>query len=260
MLFRSSDDRSNESRPLRRGTAACAQEAIERRGERWMTDSSAARERSRMRVPAPALARPVPRTRTRAPYPHTHVPTYPRTRVPTYPRTHTRTAPRCRFPSQISGFATESGISMGKRGGRREGSRGEEGGHAERRAGTRGNAARRHARGSAREARGKRAGSVREACKGERDRDAVHAATALGHGTRPRYSPTALAHGTHRRHRDHRLSQTRVRRHPRSYSGQPPVTSDARLPPDSPHGQSRRDVPYATTPSIATRSWLTAWE
>ena len=215
-----------------------------------MTDSSAARGRSLMRMPAPALARPVPRTRTRTRTP-TRTRTRTRTRAP-YPRTHTRTAPRCRFPSQISGFATESGISMGKRGGggrarggRREGTRKDARERAEtRRGGTR--------RGGTRgEACGKRAGSVREACKGERDREAVHAATALAHGTRPRHSPTAS--------RPSSLPDTRSTAS-RSYSGQPPVTSDARLPPDSPHDQCRRDVPYATTPSIATRSWLTAWE
>ena len=153
MLFRSSDDRSNESRPLRRGTAACAQEAIERRGERWMTDSSAARGRSRMRMPAPALARPVPRTRV-----PTRTRTRTRTRAP-YPRTHTRAAPRCRFPSQILGFATESGISMGKRGGKRAGSV------------------------------QRRAGPGSRACgHGTRPR---HSATVLAHGTRPRHSPTS---------------------------------------------------------------------
>lgn len=42
--------------------------------------------------------------------------------------------------------------------------------------------------------------------------------------------------------------------------GSAPETSVSPLSPDSPHGQSRRDVPHATTPSTATLSWLTACE
>ena len=73
--------------------------------------------RSRAPTLAPARGCPPPRTRLRAPaHPHPHprtplAPTHPlpplRTRVPRHPQ-----QPRCRFPLQISGCATESGISV----------------------------------------------------------------------------------------------------------------------------------------------------
>ena len=104
--------------------------------------------------------------------------------------------------------------------------------------------------------------------RGECGNGVAHAGTRAG---RDRDSTTTLAHGIEiivsaDRAFDGIPGLTRV--------APPPGTPDAPLSPDSSHGQSStvsparsvqqgqssRDVPYAATPSIATRSWLTAWE
>ena len=151
------------------------------------------------------------------------------------PRACARMQSRCRFLSQISSCVTESGIWA------REG-----GGTGER----------------TRTRAGARTGGGGECANG-----VAHAGTRAG---RDRDSTTTLAHGIEiivsaDRAFDGIPGLTRVA---------PPGTPDAPLSPDSSHGQSStvsparsvqqgqssRDVPYAATPSIATRSWLTAWE
>lgn len=84
--------------------------------------------------------------------------------------------------------------------------------------------------------------ATRENIAGEGARDAERAAMALARGIATIAAP------------DHAFDGIRVLT--RLDRG----TSDAPLPAGSPHGQSSRDVPDATTPSIAARSWLTAWE
>ena len=209
--FDPTTNRSSESRALQSDTAACAQQAVERRGELWLRGPGPC-TRTRARAPRPHTT-PAP-ARTRALYTRTHTRTrapIPRTRTPAHTRTRTRTRTRTPIPRGAEMPISVSNAEFCNRKWHLDGkTRGEEGGHAERhgeRWGTRG-------RGNA----GERAGAGARGTGGGAGAEAREGTRAKGGGTgmpckRPRRSltssrPSSLpdAHSTASR----------------SHSGQPP--------------------------------------